>query len=54
MDIDPETITDESALFGDQGLGLDSMDALERVVLLDRGCGIKVENPEEVRGNLYH
>ena len=49
LDIDPTIITAESPLFGDEGLGLDSIDALELVVLLDRGYGIKVGNPEEVK-----
>ena len=51
LDTDPDTITDHSPLFGDAGLGLDSIDALELVVLLDRSYGIKVGNPEDVKGH---
>jgi acyl carrier protein len=49
LDIDPKTVTEDSFLFGDEGLGLDSIDALELVVLLDKSYGIKIGNPEEVK-----
>jgi acyl carrier protein len=49
LDIDPKTVTEDSLLFGDIGLGLDSIDALELVVLLDKSYGIKIGNPEEVK-----
>ena len=41
-----EDIKDDTALFGD-GLGLDSIDALEIIVMLDRNFNIKISNPEE-------
>lgn len=44
----PEDIADDAALFG-EGLGLDSIDALEIIVLLDTHYGINVANPEEGR-----
>ena len=44
----PEMIEDESPLFGD-GLGLDSVDALELVVALEKEYGIRIENPESSR-----
>jgi acyl carrier protein len=40
-DIEPEDILPDEPLFGD-GLGLDSIDALEIAVLLDRQYGIKI------------
>ncbi len=40
-DITPENIEDNAPLFGD-GLGLDSIDALELVVLLEKYYGIKI------------
>ncbi|HKX86482.1 MAG TPA: phosphopantetheine-binding protein, partial [Flavobacterium sp.] len=40
-DIAVEDINDNDALFGD-GLGLDSIDALELIVLLDKDYGIKL------------
>lgn len=39
-------IADNDALFGD-GLGLDSIDALELIVMLDKDYGIQLTNPEE-------
>lgn len=39
-------IDNEAPLFGD-GLGLDSIDALELIVLLEREYGIKLTNPAE-------
>lgn len=45
-DMTPENINAEAPLFGD-GLGLDSIDALELIVLLEREYGIKLSNPAE-------
>ena len=42
----PADIADDDALFGD-GLGLDSIDALELIVLLDKDYGIKLTDPEK-------
>jgi len=39
-------IGDDQSLFG-EGLGLDSIDALELIVLLQQKYGIKVTNPSE-------
>ena len=44
-DIKPEDIEDNAPLFGD-GLGLDSIDALELVVLLEKNYGIKIVDEE--------
>ena len=40
-------IGDDAVLFGDDGLGLDSIDALELIVLLEKYYGVKLTNPEE-------
>jgi acyl carrier protein len=45
-DIKLEDINDNDALFGD-GLGLDSIDALELIVMLDKDYGIKLVDPKE-------
>lgn len=45
-DIAIEDINDNDALFGD-GLGLDSIDALELIVMLDKDYGIKLVDPKE-------
>lgn len=46
-DLTPADIADETLLFNDQGLGLDSIDALELIVLLDKYHGIQLTNPED-------
>ena len=44
-DISIDDIQDNDPLFGD-GLGLDSIDALELIVLLDKEYGIKLADPK--------
>ncbi len=45
LEIAPEEIEDDAPLFG-AGLGLDSIDALELVVGLEKEFGIKIEDEE--------
>jgi acyl carrier protein len=42
----PEDIGDDQPLFG-EGLGLDSIDALELIVLLQQHYNIKLANPQD-------
>ncbi|REJ84384.1 MAG: acyl carrier protein [Acidobacteria bacterium] len=42
----PADIGDEQPLFGDEGLGLDSIDALELIVVLEKDYGIVVDSEE--------
>ena len=44
----PEDIKDDEPLFG-SGLGLDSIDSLELIVLLNREYGITIKDPKEGR-----
>lgn len=44
--VKPEDISDDGELFGD-GLGLDSIDALELIVLLEKNYGIKLKDPAQ-------
>lgn len=44
--VKPEEIGDDDPLFGD-GLGLDSIDALELIVLVNENYGITIPDPEE-------
>ncbi len=48
MEVKPEDIKDDQPLFG-EGLGLDSIDSLELIVLLDRVYGIKIKDPKDGR-----
>lgn len=43
-DVQPEDIDNESPLFG-EGLGLDSIDALELIVMMEKVYGIKIKDP---------
>ncbi len=45
-DLTPADIDADSPLFG-EGLGLDSIDALELIVLLERNYGIKLKDAAE-------
>lgn len=47
-DLTPADIKDDEPLFGD-GLGLDSIDSLELIVLLKREYGITIQDPKEGR-----
>ncbi len=47
-DVSVDEIADDDSLFGD-GLGLDSIDALELIVMLDKDYGIKLSDPKEGR-----
>jgi len=48
IDVKPEDIKDDQPLFG-EGLGLDSIDSIELIVLLDRNYGIKIKDPKDGR-----
>jgi len=51
-DMEPDEIETDEPLFGD-GLGLDSIDALELIVLLEKNYGIKIENPKDGQKIFY-
>lgn len=52
-DITPEEIDNDAPLFGDEGLGLDSIDALEIILVLERNYGIRIQNPAEGKSIFY-
>ena len=43
-DVKPEDIDNDAPLFG-EGLGLDSIDALELIVLMEKNYGIRLKDP---------
>jgi acyl carrier protein len=49
LELTPEKIGDDQPLFGDAGLGLDSIDSIELIVLLEREYGIKIQDPKDGR-----
>lgn len=50
-DMTPEDIDSQSPLFGEGGIGLDSIDALEIIVLLEKNYGIRLANAAEGKSN---
>jgi acyl carrier protein len=45
-DMTPKDIDENAALFG-EGLGLDSIDALELIVMMEKNYGIKLKDPAQ-------
>ena len=52
LQISAEEIGDDQPLFGPGSLGLDSVDALQLVVALDKNYGLKITDPEAARSIL--
>jgi acyl carrier protein len=53
LQIPVEQIGDTQPLFGPGSLGLDSVDALQLVVALDKNYGLKVPDPEAAKKILH-
>ena len=51
QDVEPSAISDDAPLFG-EGLGLDSVDALELAMELEKQFGVKLSSDEEGRAAL--
>jgi acyl carrier protein len=54
LPISPEEIRDDLPLFGPGSLGLDSVDALQLVVALDKNYGLKISDPEAAKAILQN
>ena len=46
-DMAPDDIDDNDALFGDEGLGLDSVDSIELVLAIEKEYGVKITDPKQ-------
>lgn len=51
-EVSPSDIDSDAPLFGD-GLGLDSIDALELIVLLDQNYSLNIPNPDQGK-EIFH
>lgn len=51
-DVEPSQIEDEAPLFG-SGLGLDSIDALELAIAIDKKFGVKIEAEDERNKEIF-
>ncbi len=51
-DLEADDIDAEAPLFN-EGLGLDSIDALELIVLMEKEYGIKIEDPKKGKEIFY-
>lgn len=49
LQVAPTEIGDDQPLFGPGSLGLDSVDALQLVVALDKKFGLKISDPEAAK-----
>lgn len=51
-DLTPDDIKDDEILFGET-FGLDSIDALELIIILDKDYGIKLDDPKKGK-KIFH
>lgn len=49
LDVETDEITDAMPIFGAEGLGLDSVDALQLVVAIEKHFGLKVGDAEKAK-----
>jgi len=52
LQMKPEEVADDQTFFGPGSLGLDSVDALQLVVMLDKNFGIKISDADAARQTL--
>lgn len=51
-DVKPEDIDADAPLFG-EGLGLDSIDVLSLIVIMEKKYGLKIDTPDEGKKVFY-
>ena len=54
LQVTPDEIGDEAPIFGPDGLGLDSVDALQLVVALEKHFGLKISEGKAAKGILQN
>lgn len=50
--VDPETILEETPLFGPDSIGLDSLDALQMTIAIEKEYGVAIGDPATARDAL--
>ncbi len=50
--VNPESIDEDTILFGEEGIGLDSLDALQMIVAVEKSYGIEIKDPATARDAL--
>lgn len=53
LDMTPEDIGDDTALFGPAGIGLDSVDALQLVVMIEKNFHFKMADQDQAKRLLH-
>ncbi|MGJ0314110.1 phosphopantetheine-binding protein [Aliarcobacter cryaerophilus] len=48
-DITVDDIDNNSALFGEEGIGLDSVDSIELVLIIEKEYGVKISNSADYK-----
>jgi len=52
-EMSPDEIKEDAPLFGPDGLGLDSIDALELILILEKKYGLKISDMEKGKKILF-
>ena len=52
LKIEPESIGEETPLFGPEGIGLDSLDALQIIIAVEKRFGIVIGDPAAAKDAL--